>query len=219
MPESNRAEIENLIYEYFLMNYLTAIECFESAVSEDDAARESVNRLSLKLKPYLDTLIKIGKCSAFKPTERERRLQHYHQADFWRNIQKQAEESSVFYSLVHKATILYGTTSIAYVYTDDSSAPRRQEIPMSSHEHVAEFPRLDVIDPSRLAKRHSPLSIGASAGMKLIFMEYIASLNERGELDAIMPDLLSEIGFNCYIEACHWNQAVRCGCGRSQHRA
>ena len=32
--------------------------------------------------------------------------------------------------------------------------------------------------------------------MKLIFMEYIASLNERGELDAIMPDLLSEIGFN-----------------------
>ena len=32
--------------------------------------------------------------------------------------------------------------------------------------------------------------------MKLIFMEYIASLKERGELDGIMPDLLSEIGFN-----------------------
>ena len=146
IPESNRAEIEDLIYDYFLMNYLTAIECFESAVSKDDAARESVNRLSLKLKSYLDTLSKIGKCSAFRPTERERRLQHYHQADFWRNIQKQAEENSVFYSLVHKATILYGTASIAYVYTDDSSAPRRQEIPMASHEHVAEFPRLDVID-------------------------------------------------------------------------
>ena len=31
--------------------------------------------------------------------------------------------------------------------------------------------------------------------MKLIFMEYLASLKERGELDVIMPDLLSEIGF------------------------
>ena len=30
--------------------------------------------------------------------------------------------------------------------------------------------------------------------MKLIFMEYLASLKERGELDAILPDLLSEIG-------------------------
>ena len=30
--------------------------------------------------------------------------------------------------------------------------------------------------------------------MKLIFMEYLTSLKERGELDAIMPDLLSEIG-------------------------
>ena len=30
--------------------------------------------------------------------------------------------------------------------------------------------------------------------MKLIFMQYLASLKERGELDVIMPDLLSEIG-------------------------
>ena len=31
--------------------------------------------------------------------------------------------------------------------------------------------------------------------MKLIFREYLASLKERGELDVIMPDLLSELGF------------------------
>ena len=31
--------------------------------------------------------------------------------------------------------------------------------------------------------------------MKLILTEYLASLKERGELDVIMPDLLSEIGF------------------------
>ena len=32
--------------------------------------------------------------------------------------------------------------------------------------------------------------------MKLIFTEYLASLKERGELDVIMPDLLSEIGLS-----------------------
>ena len=31
--------------------------------------------------------------------------------------------------------------------------------------------------------------------MKLIFVEYLASLKERGELDVIVPDLLSELGF------------------------
>ena len=144
--ESNRAEIEDLIYDYFLMNYLNAIECFESAVSENDVARESVNRLSLKLKSYLDTLSEFGKCSAFGPTERERQLQHYHQTDLSRNIQKQVEERSIFYSLVHKSTILYGTASIAYLYAEDSAVPRREEMSMSRYEQFAEIPRLDVID-------------------------------------------------------------------------
>jgi hypothetical protein len=34
--------------------------------------------------------------------------------------------------------------------------------------------------------------------MKLILREYLASLKERGELDAILPDLLSELGYNVY---------------------
>ena len=66
---------------------------------------------------------------------------------FWRNVQKQAEEKSVFSLVMHKATILYGTASIAYVYTDSDADPHRQEISMASHEHVAEFPRLDAVDP------------------------------------------------------------------------
>ena len=34
--------------------------------------------------------------------------------------------------------------------------------------------------------------------MKLILREYLALLRERAELDAILPDLLSELGFNVY---------------------
>jgi hypothetical protein len=34
--------------------------------------------------------------------------------------------------------------------------------------------------------------------MKLILREYLSSLKEREELDAVLPDLLSELGFNVY---------------------
>ena len=34
--------------------------------------------------------------------------------------------------------------------------------------------------------------------MKLLIRDYIGSLKEREDLDAILPDLLSELGFNVY---------------------
>ena len=74
-------------------------------------------------------------------------------ADFWRSVHKRAEEVSILSIVAHKATILYGTASIAYVYRDATSDPERQEIAMASHEHTAELPRLEAIDPVGL--RHA----------------------------------------------------------------
>jgi hypothetical protein len=37
---------------------------------------------------------------------------------------------------------------------------------------------------------------GEQAEMKLLLADYVGSLRERGELDAILPDLLSELGFH-----------------------
>lgn len=35
--------------------------------------------------------------------------------------------------------------------------------------------------------------------MKLILKQYLASLKERAELDAVLPDLLSSMGMNVFI--------------------
>lgn len=35
--------------------------------------------------------------------------------------------------------------------------------------------------------------------MKLILKQYLASLKERAELDAILPDLLSSMGMNVLV--------------------
>src|SRR6185437_12411164 len=50
----------------------------------------------------------------------------------------------------------------------------------------------------RSGLRDSFAATGAAALMKLIIKEYLASLRERGELDAILPDLLSQMGLNVY---------------------
>lgn len=142
-----RRELENLLLNYFIINYLNSIEWFESMLYPGDPAKDSVNRLSIALNSYLDGLRRHGICAAFKPSERERQLQFHRQAEFWRDVQQKAEENSILSIVAHKATILYGTASIFYVYTDESSPPHRQEASMMSHEHFADLPRLEAIDP------------------------------------------------------------------------
>ena len=147
IPEQQRPELEQLVLHYFLMNYLTAIDWLDAAISTTDPARESVERLSRTLKSYVDELDRSGLCPAFVPSERERQIQGYRLADFWRNVYKEAHEASSLSVIVHKSTILYGTASIAYVYRDALSDPQRQEIAMATHEATTELPRMEVIDP------------------------------------------------------------------------
>lgn len=147
IPEQERYELEEHVLNHFLMNYPGAVDWFEPAISVDDPAKESVDRLSSKVKAYIAELKQLGQCLAFNPSERERQIQGYHQADFGREINKQVEKKSIFSGIIHKAAILYGTGSIFYVYGEEGSEPHRQEISMGYHEFSFEAPRLSVIDP------------------------------------------------------------------------
>ncbi len=147
ISEQDRLELEQLVLGYFLLNYPSAIECFEAAISPDDPARHSVAQLSRDLATYVNDLERTGHCQAFAPSERERQIQCYRLADYYRKVHKQAEEASILINLAHKSTILYGTASIAYIYREATSDPERKEIAMSTHEVSAEFPRMDLIDP------------------------------------------------------------------------
>ena len=147
VTETDRGELEELVFCHFCLNYLTAIDWFESTTSDHDPAKQSVDRLSSRLRAYVVNLERHGTCAAFRPSDREQRLQDYRRADFQRDVHRKAEQGSLLSALAHKATILYGTSSIAYVYKDADSEPHRQEVSMRSFEHFVEFPRLDVIDP------------------------------------------------------------------------
>ena len=147
VPEQSRAELEELVFDHFLLNYLTVIDWFESVVSAADRAKQSVNHLSSRLRAYVTELERCGTCPAFMPSERERQLQGYRQADFHRAVHKKAEQGSVLSTLAHKATVLYGTSGVVYVQRDADSEPQRQEVAIGAHEYSFEFPRLEVLDP------------------------------------------------------------------------
>ena len=147
IPKEKRPELDELVLHFFLINYLSAIDWLEATISPTDPARQSIKRLSRSVASYVDELERAELCPAFAPSERERQIQGYRLADYWRSVYKKAEEASILSVLVHKSTILYGTASITYVYRDDTSGPERQEIAMATHEHTAELPRMEVIDP------------------------------------------------------------------------
>ena len=146
-PDEGRKELEELIQNYFLINYPGALDQLKATVAPNDPAQVSVKRLSDAIEKYFEGLRRSGVCNAFRPSERARQLQGYRQADLLRDAQKNAESKSVLSRLVPLSVLLYGTGTIAYIHADEPDDPVRKEIPLGSIEHTMELPRLESIDP------------------------------------------------------------------------
>ena len=143
-----RGELEKTVFKYFLINYPNAIESFWNQISlPSDPARPSVERLSQDVGTYLKGLEQHGLCDAFRPSERERQLQHYRLSDTMDKIQREAFNRSIISKIAHRSIVLYGTGSINYVDVGDESQPRRQVSSFSSVTQAYELPRLHVLDP------------------------------------------------------------------------
>ncbi|RUW52218.1 hypothetical protein EOA32_13505 [Mesorhizobium sp. M1A.F.Ca.ET.072.01.1.1] len=67
-----------------------------------------------------------------------------------KQIGRIAEENSIFAGLFHKSTLLYGRSSVVYVYPDSSGEPIRQVMQLQSFETSSALPRMDVLYPARL---------------------------------------------------------------------
>ena len=147
VPDEGRAELEDLIMKYLLINYPSAIEQLRASITPNDSAQGSVKRLSDAIEKYLEGLHRYGVCHAFQPSERARQLQRHRQADSLRDAQKQSVSKSVLSQLVPQSIMLYGTGTIAYVHAGEPGDPIRKEIPLGSIEQTMELPRLESIDP------------------------------------------------------------------------
>ena len=98
------------------------------------------------MRRYVGDLERLGTCSSFTPSERERHLQAYRHRDVMQDVHKKAEQNSIFSLIAHKSILLYGSTSVAHVRGVDGNT-HRQEMRLAEHKHFFEYPRLSVIDP------------------------------------------------------------------------
>lgn len=143
----NRDELESLVLSSFLLNYPTAIEYLEAAVSPADPAAMSVTRLSSSLDAYLVGLKRAGVCTAFQPPERQQQFQARQQADLVRKIWKEAKKRATLLQFTTQSIVLYGAGSIYYQHAHADSSPTRKEMSFASHRQTIDLPRLQVIDP------------------------------------------------------------------------
>ena len=147
VSNTHRAEVEDLVFDYFLMNYPGGIENLKAGLNETDPAQASVKRLSDRIATYLDAIGKIPRYEAFAPSERHRGLYAQQQEAMMEAAHRKAQKESLFFNVFPTATMLYGSRIISYTYSAAGNNPVRKERSLSRHSIAVELPRLERIDP------------------------------------------------------------------------
>lgn len=147
VSNKHRAEVEDLVFEHLLINYPGAIDNLQAGLSKADPARTSIKRLSDRIGAYLNSIMGIGLCEAFQPSERNRALHSQQQEAMVEVAQKKAEKQSLLMNIFPIAIMLYGTRIISYSHPTGGQRPVREERALSHHSFAVELPRMEQIDP------------------------------------------------------------------------
>ena len=138
-------EIQNLLFDPILVNYLGIKEYLEK-LSSDDAAIEHINQAIEKSETYFAALRDMPAIKELRPSEHQRRIQQILQSDEMRDFHKQVQSKSVFLSMVKNSVLLYGKSSLSFVKGDKGEL-RPMEMDLKSHGISYEMPRMESIDP------------------------------------------------------------------------
>ncbi|MBB36990.1 MAG: hypothetical protein CME88_16970 [Hirschia sp.] len=148
----HRKQLEANIASFWLRNFPGDIEIFETAieVTPRKGLKASVTRLKAHIDTYETPLQTLSKNPALRPSTMERRIQAELARERGRDVGRMAMKKSILGDLVHTSHLLYGRTSVTYVYRGEGEEPIRQIIPMQSFQTSTPLPKMDVLYPTRL---------------------------------------------------------------------
>ena len=148
----HRKQLEADIASFWLRNFPGDIEIFEAAIQANPRSglKASVSRLSADIDAYEKPLQALPKNPALRTSTMESRIQAVLARDRDRDVGCMAMKKSVLGDLIHTSHLLYGCTSVAYVYRGDGEEPIRQVMPTQSFQVSAPLPKMDVLFPTRL---------------------------------------------------------------------
>lgn len=148
VSEARREVFVELLFDPLLINFSGALADWlkERAKDENDTAHHIIKDLLARLESYIEGLRRAGRIKELRPSERERLIEGHRQQQSMRQVHKQAEERSIFMSLVSRSVLLYGNRSISYFGGSDGKK-QRNETKIHSFSHSIEAPRLDILEP------------------------------------------------------------------------
>lgn len=153
MQPKGRSRLETDIASFWLRNFPGDLEIFD-AVCEAfprKGLNASIKRLRASVRAYEAPLRALPENPALQPSEMERRAQAELDHEQAKEISRRAEEGSLLLSLIgHRSTLLYGRSTVSYIYTSRSDEPIRQVIPMQSFQTSSPLPRMDRLYPTHL---------------------------------------------------------------------
>jgi len=145
-PADATDDIASLLFDPLLVNYGGAAREYLKDVTKDDSVFSTVQKALNLADSYLADLQSAGTINELHPSASQRQVQRVRMREMSHEIHKQAEEHSVFLSLVHRSTLLYGRSSLSY-FGPPGAERQPSEMQMQSHSVSFEMPRSDVVDP------------------------------------------------------------------------
>jgi hypothetical protein len=134
------------LYRWFLVNYHAARTYLAKVKPVSKVAKRFVGELKRAQKAYLANLDTVAPVRELAPSERHREVERVKAEEMAVSIRKGAEEKSVFFGLVKRSVLLYGTGSISYVSERDGTL-RPISMELKSMGVSWEMPQLDRLDP------------------------------------------------------------------------
>ena len=145
----SRDALTELLFDPLLINYPGQVRDYMKTLNQKNSGKSilvSAKNALKKFDEYIDTIKPVHELTEHHmPLDNSEAYRKHFSRDMTAAM-KQAEQESVFLSMIKKSVLLYGRKSISYVPQNDAP-DNRMEMPLQSFSTEIESPRLLIIDP------------------------------------------------------------------------
>lgn len=146
--EDTLQQLSTLLFNPLLLNFPGKVKDFLSQQAEIRAGKvkTSIEKVFKNFDEYFADFESTGVIPELHPSQAHRDAYQRYFSRLMSESFKKAENETVIFHLVSKSVLLYGRSSINYVYERNGNS-ERTEIPLQCHSTKMEFPRFQHIDP------------------------------------------------------------------------
>lgn len=142
-------KLEDLLFDPLLINYPSDLGEYLEIRKEkegDNSLISLIHNLEIRMKNYVSGFDQAYSIKELKTLDTNRHL-YWKMSDRVMQKAKENGPKSIFEDMFNTIHLLYGNSSIYYMYSSPDEKPHRAEAPMHTFSYSSEMPNMDIIDP------------------------------------------------------------------------